>query len=120
MRPRLALVSALGLALAGTATGCGRHTDIRATSVPVQPGNSGGPLVDHGGRALGVVVGRAAEVPFLKYTGTLPQNVNPAIKAELVRVLLDGRALPAQRDTATREQAVDRTRGAICLVLAAR
>ena len=45
-------------------------------SAPVQPGNSGGPLLAQDGSVLGVVVSRIADEYVLEATGTLPQNMN--------------------------------------------
>jgi S1-C subfamily serine protease len=48
-------------------------------SAPVQPGNSGGPLMDQSGRVLGVVVARLSEAFIAETTGSMPQNVNYAV-----------------------------------------
>ncbi len=57
-------------------------------SAPVQPGNSGGPLIDGDGSVMGVVVSRLSERFIAEATGTLPQNINYALtRAELVRFL---------------------------------
>jgi S1-C subfamily serine protease len=57
-------------------------------SVPVQPGNSGGPLLDENGNLIGVVESKlglkAAEV-----TSDLPQNVGYAVKSAYALALLD-------------------------------
>jgi S1-C subfamily serine protease len=57
-------------------------------SVPVQPGNSGGPLVDLRGCVQGVIVARLDESASLRSVGSLPQNVNYAIKSRLLRGFL--------------------------------
>jgi serine protease Do len=66
-------------------------------SAPVQPGNSGGPLLARDGMVLGVVVARLAEDYVLDRTGTLPQNMNYATSVERLVPFLDraGVALPA-------------------------
>jgi serine protease Do len=53
-------------------------------SAPVQPGNSGGPLLDTHGNVIGLVVSRLNDVTLLRATGTLPQNVNYALKSSVV------------------------------------
>jgi S1-C subfamily serine protease len=58
-----------------------RHFQI---SVPVQPGNSGGPLVDLSGNVVGVVSMRLGDFRAWKLTGALPQNVNYAIKSSII------------------------------------
>jgi len=50
-------------------------------SVPVQPGNSGGPLCDANGQVLGIVVARLNDLAMLQTSGVVPQNVNYAVKA---------------------------------------
>jgi S1-C subfamily serine protease len=59
--------------------GIGDDTRFFSFSAPVQPGNSGGPLMDQSGRVLGVVVARLSEAFIAETTGTMPQNVNYAV-----------------------------------------
>ena len=64
-------------------------------SAPVQPGNSGGPLIDARGAVRGLVVARLSEDYIVEATGSLPQNVNYALgEAELA-------ALPAPAAAST-------------------
>lgn len=59
-------------------------------SVPVQPGNSGGPLCDSEGEVVGIVVARLNDMAALRETGAVPQNVNYAIKAKQALRFLSG------------------------------
>lgn len=49
-------------------------------SAPVQPGNSGGPVLDMGGDVIGVVTYKLDALMTMKAIGDLPQNVNFALK----------------------------------------
>jgi S1-C subfamily serine protease len=51
-------------------------------SAEVQPGNSGGPLLDMQGNVLGVVVSKLNAQRVAQRTGDIAQNVNFAVKAE--------------------------------------
>jgi S1-C subfamily serine protease len=58
-------------------------------SAPVQPGNSGGPLVDSSGAVRGLVVARLSEDFIVETTGSLPQNVNYALREAELAAFLD-------------------------------
>jgi S1-C subfamily serine protease len=55
----------------------------------VQPGNSGGPLLDMSGLVVGVVSAKLDAIRVARATGDLPQNVNFAIKTGALRDFLD-------------------------------
>jgi hypothetical protein len=65
-------------------------------SAPVQPGNSGGPLLDRNGHVIGVVVSKLNALRVARMTGgDVPQNVNFAIKgSEAVAFLREQNAAP--------------------------
>jgi S1-C subfamily serine protease len=58
-------------------------------STPIQPGNSGGPIVDELGNVLGIVESSLDAGKTFVATGGLPQNVNFAVKISYARVLLE-------------------------------
>ncbi len=58
-------------------------------SVPVQPGNSGGALVDERGNVVGVVAAKLSALAALNSSGALPENVNYAIKSSLLLSFLE-------------------------------
>lgn len=68
---------------------CGRRRWQVPIHAPVQPGNSGGPVLDQNGQVIGVVRSKLslAAATFLE---DIPQNVNFAIRGSVVRTFLDG------------------------------
>lgn len=63
-------------------TGLEDDGDQMQISVPIQPGNSGGPLVNGEGRVVGVIVATLNHAHTLASSKSLPQNVNFAVKAD--------------------------------------
>jgi S1-C subfamily serine protease len=99
-------------------SGLGGESTLMQITVPVQPGNSGGPLVRNDGSVIGIVTSTAAVGAFYRETGSLPQNINWAVKADYARPMFN--APPARPPTKNREAAVSRTIDAICRVEAVR
>jgi TPR repeat protein len=58
-------------------------------SVPVQPGNSGGALVDERGNVIGIVSAKLDAGAALAASGALPENVNYAVKSSLLLSFLE-------------------------------
>jgi S1-C subfamily serine protease len=63
-----------------------RHLQISAA---VQPGNSGGPLLDSTGALVGVVAAKLNALKVARATGNIPENINFAIKTGALRDFLD-------------------------------
>jgi serine protease Do len=64
-------------------TGIADDTRFVQISAPVQPGNSGGPLIDKYGNVVGVIVGKLDALNVAAATRDIPQNVNFAIKSSI-------------------------------------
>ena len=65
-------------------------------SAAVQPGNSGGPLLDTSGQIVGVVSSKLDAIKFASVTGNIPENINFAIKTGALRDFLDNSVVPYQ------------------------
>jgi S1-C subfamily serine protease len=98
-------------------SGISDAANLLQVTVPSQPGNSGGPLADESGRLVGVMTSTAAVQGFFRRTGTLPQNINWAVRSEYVRPLLSG--VPLQQAPAE-SSAVERVRQSSCMVSVSR
>jgi Tfp pilus assembly protein PilF len=86
-------------ALAGIADDS-RYVQI---SAPVQPGNSGGPLLDASGHLAGIVSAKLNAVRVARFTGDIPQNVNFALKSEVARTFLDSKGIAYQTARSDRQ-----------------
>lgn len=58
-------------------------------SVPLQPGNSGGALVDEQGNVVGVVSAKLNASVAFNASGSLPENVNYAVKSSFLLSFLE-------------------------------
>jgi S1-C subfamily serine protease len=98
IRPRLGdRVAAYGFPYAGLLSSSGNFTLGNVTaesgmnddsrflqiSTPIQPGNSGGPLLDMSGSVVGVVVAQLSATTMMQL-GSIPQNVNFAIRTSII------------------------------------
>lgn len=73
--------------------GPGNDTRLLQLSAPVQPGNSGGPLLDRSGQVIGVVSSKLNAIKVARITGDVPQNVNFAITGAAARAFLDAQGI---------------------------
>jgi S1-C subfamily serine protease len=74
-------------------SGISNDTRFLQLTAPVQPGNSGGPLLDLSGRLIGVVTAKLNAIAIAGATGDIPQNVNFALKGAVVRSFLDANSV---------------------------
>lgn len=96
------------------------NMDCYQISVPIQSGNSGGPLMDLSGNVIGVVVAKLNDLRVLLSSGSVPQNVNYALKSELVREFLSKVSdvkLKANQAILNTEEVLKATEESVVLVL---
>ena len=73
--------------------GAGGNSALLQITAPVQPGNSGGPLLDMTGNVVGVIVSKLNALEIMKATGDVPQNINFAIQGTIARLFLEAQGL---------------------------
>ncbi|HUS98158.1 MAG TPA: serine protease [Hyphomicrobiaceae bacterium] len=78
-----------------SAAGLGDDTSQLQISAPIQPGNSGGPLVDRNGNVVGIIVSKLNVLRLAPQIKDVPQNVNFAIKASIAASFLEANGIVA-------------------------
>jgi serine protease Do len=76
-------------------------TRLLQTSTPIQPGNSGGPLLDMSGRVIGVVVAQLDAMARMQTDRSVPQNVNFAIQSPIVINFLSAKGVTPNLDNSS-------------------
>lgn len=79
----------LSVGVVSATAGIRDNTSEYQISAPIQPGNSGGPVVGTDGSVVGVSVAILDSDIVHEETGTLPQNVNFAVKSSVLRMFLN-------------------------------
>lgn len=79
-----------GLVSSQMGASIGGHDDPRLyqVSVPIQPGNSGGPLINMYGEVAGIITSKLNPAKAVQTAGALPENVNYAVKIQYLEPLL--------------------------------
>jgi len=103
-------------------SGLGGSPRFFQISVPVQPGNSGGPLVNENGEVVGLIVSRLDDVAALMSTGAVPQTVNYALKSSFILPLIESvpglaEKLPKSSAVKDRSVAIEKAKSAVVLIV---
>lgn len=94
--PLTGIVASSGNFTRGSVTalaGMGDDTGKLQLTAPVQPGNSGGPVLDQTGAVVGVVVAKLDALSLIKETGSFPEQINFAIKANAAVSFLESNGI---------------------------
>lgn len=69
----------------------GPQDDARILQItaPVQPGNSGGPILDKSGNVVGIVYSKLDAITVAGATGDIPQNVNFGLNARIAQSFVE-------------------------------
>jgi TPR repeat protein len=99
------LASGVNLTTGTISALAGLRDDTRYLQItaPIQPGNSGGPLLDQSGNVIGIIVAKLDAVKIAEATGDIPQNVNFAINATMARPFLDANGVEYETAPSTRK-----------------
>lgn len=83
--------------------GLGGNTALMQITAPVQPGNSGGPLLDMAGNVVGVIVSKLDAQRIARVTGDIPQNVNFAVQGAVARLFVEAGGQRVSEAPSTRD-----------------
>jgi len=82
-------------------------------SASIQPGNSGGPIIDEKHEVIGVTTEKLSDFYSIKTTGTIPQNVNFGVKIDYAKLLFNHKieqsVTTKLSNTASLKDAIDAT-----------
>lgn len=99
----LASEGTVSVGIVNALAGMGNNASHMQISNPIQPGNSGGPLFDMSGHVVGVIVSRLDFGYALENYGTLPENVNFAIKSSVATSFLQASGVEFQTRNSAEE-----------------
>ena len=71
-------------------TGIGNNYSVIQIDAALQPGNSGGPIVDEAGNVVGVAVAKLDLKEVMKKWGVVPENINFGVKSSVLESFLQG------------------------------
>ncbi len=83
-------------------SGMGDDSTIIQFDAPTQPGNSGGPVLDSSGNVVGVAI-QTLSKKYADATGHIAQNINFAVKSNIVENFLQSNNVPFELADSTEE-----------------
>lgn len=79
--------------IVSSVAGLGNNYSEIQIDAALQPGNSGGPIIDDYGNVIAVAVSKLDMKKILKDYGVIPENTNFGVKASVVKNLMQGNAV---------------------------
>jgi V8-like Glu-specific endopeptidase len=101
----------------------GRNSSTRLFQIDanVNPGNSGGPLLNNHGEVVGIVVAKINSLQYAKENGSLPERINFAIPIneaqELLRKVIPNLRLSNREEVLTDQQVFQSAKGSTVLIV---
>jgi len=102
----------------------GRNSSTRLFQIDanVNPGNSGGPLLNNHGEVVGIVVAKINSLQYAKENGSLPERINFAIPINeaqaLLRKVIPDFTLSDRQEVLTDQQVFQSAKGSTVLIVA--
>jgi hypothetical protein len=87
--------------LISSLTGIGNNFSEIQIDAALQPGNSGGPIIDEFGNVVGVAVAKLDALFMMENIGVIPENTNFGIKSSVLEVFLQGNSVTYRTGTDT-------------------
>jgi S1-C subfamily serine protease len=97
-------------------TGFGDDKSHIQISVPIQPGNSGGPLINEQGEVIGLVVSTLAAKKYWDQTDTFPQNVNFAIRSDSFYPFISALIATPSKELNTTKKTIEEATQSVCYI----
>jgi|TARA_B100001093_G_scaffold433192_1_gene430002 S1-C subfamily serine protease len=79
--------------------GIGQNSAIFKITAPIQPGNSGGPILNENMGVVGVVIATLDNKYVFEKTGSLPQNINFGVKNSVLKTFLNENNIKVETKT---------------------
>jgi V8-like Glu-specific endopeptidase len=97
-------------------------TSLFQIDANVNPGNSGGPLLNNHGEVVGIVVAKINSLQYAKENGSLPERINFAIPINeaqaLLRKVIPNFTLSNRQEVLTDQQVFQSAKGSTVLIVA--
>ncbi len=88
-------------------TGIGNNYSNMQIDAAIQPGNSGGPVINEKGNVIGVAVAKLSLAKAVKYWGVVPEGTSFGIKSSVVRNFMESNnvnPMPPRASSITKQQ----------------